>query len=121
MTRRKWRDFSCSGHCVGVGVREYWPRTRWLQAALLASTALVLPHEAAAACLSENTANVLCNTANPATGGALNTTFNDATLVTLDPRANISAGAGATVTAGAGLLTFNHNDPAGVTGGITLT
>jgi hypothetical protein len=113
------------GRRIRVNSRSL-PTSSLLRSSLLASTVvsagvLAVNGNAVAACLGENTASVLCNTANPATGGALATTFNDASLVTLNSGANISAGANATVTAGSGLLRFNHNDPAGVAGGITLT
>jgi len=77
------------------------------------------PQSALAACAGENTANVLCNAANPATAGTLNTSFPGSTLVTINPGAAITGSANATVTA-PGTLTFNHNDPAGIGGAAAL-
>jgi outer membrane autotransporter protein len=75
--------------------------------------AVAAPHSALAACSGENTANVTCDAANPATAGTLNTSFPGTTLVTVNPGAGITGQATATVTA-PGALTFNHNDPAGM-------
>ena len=87
--------------------------------ALLASTAFTgafaaviagHPTGALAACSGVNTANVLCDAANQATAGPLNTSFAGTTVVNVNPGGKIdSGGAAATVTA-AGSLTFNHND-----------
>ncbi len=71
---------------------------------------------AEAACLGVDTGNVLCDAANPASGGQLQTQSNVDTVV------NINAGAGITAglrVAGSGSnpnqsLTVNHNDPGGV-------
>ena len=86
------------------------------RAALLAgvsSVAIACASDALAACAGVNTANVLCDAANPS-GGTLNTTSNSA-----DTTVNINAGAGITggayVFADANNVTFNHNDPAGIT------
>lgn len=94
------------------------------RAGLLASTAVtgVLiaaigghPQRALAACLGENSANVTCDAAHPASLGALTTTFAGTTLVNINAGAAITAGAQVNVIA-PGSLTFNHNDPAGITG-----
>jgi uncharacterized protein with beta-barrel porin domain len=87
-----------------------------LRRALLASTALIAfaaPQGAFAACQGENTGNVLCDAAHPATAGALTTSFGGATTVNVNAGAAINVGASATVTA-PGDLVFNHNDPAGI-------
>ena len=101
------------------------------RAALLATTALTgafiavmaNPQSALAACLGENTANVLCDAAHPATAGLLDTTFAGTTLVTVNAGAAITTAARARVTA-AGTLTFSQNDPSGIDGplgaGVTL-
>jgi uncharacterized protein with beta-barrel porin domain len=84
--------------------------------ALLASTALIAfaaPQGAFAACQGENTGNVLCDAAHPATAGTLATSFAGATTVNVNAGAAINVSASATVTA-AGALVFNHNDPAGI-------
>jgi uncharacterized protein with beta-barrel porin domain len=88
-----------------------------LRIALLASTALIaiaVPRYAFGACLGENTGNVLCDAAHPATAGTLTTTFGGATTVNVNAGAAINnGGASATVTS-AGDLVFNHNDLAGI-------
>ena len=43
------------------------------------------PRSARAACAGENSANVTCDAANPATAGTLNTTFAGTTLVNVNP------------------------------------
>lgn len=85
---------------------------------MLASTALIAfaaPQAALAACLGENTGNVLCDAAHPATAGTLTTSFGGTTAVNVNAGAAINVSASATVTA-PGDLVFNHNDPAGMAG-----
>jgi uncharacterized protein with beta-barrel porin domain len=87
-----------------------------MRTALLASTALIAfaaPQAAFAACQGENTGNVLCDAAHPATAGTLATSFGGATTVNVNAGAAINVSASATVTA-PGDLVFNHNDPAGI-------
>jgi uncharacterized protein with beta-barrel porin domain len=87
-----------------------------MRKALLASTALIAfaaPQAALAACQGENTGNVLCDAAHPATAGTLATSFAGATTVNVNAGAAINVSASATVTA-PGDLVFNHNDPAGI-------
>ena len=87
-----------------------------MRKALLASTALIAfaaPQGAFAACQGENTGNVLCDAAHPATAGTLATSFAGATAVNVNAGAAINVSASATVTAAGGLV-FNHNDPAGI-------
>jgi hypothetical protein len=94
---------------MGTGVHQ-------LRAALLASTALIAfaaPQAAFAACQGENTGNVLCDAAHPATAGTLATSFAGATTVNVNAGAAINVSASATVTA-SGSLVFNHNDPSGI-------
>jgi fibronectin-binding autotransporter adhesin len=101
-----WLGTSVSDGCGNYHVRK----------ALLASTALIAfaaPQGALAACLGENTGNVLCDAAHPATAGTLTTSFGGATAVNVNAGAAINVSASATVTA-AGDLVFNHNDPAGI-------
>ncbi|MGM4932712.1 autotransporter outer membrane beta-barrel domain-containing protein [Tardiphaga sp. 619_E2_N8_5] len=79
----------------------------------------VVPSEALAACVGENTGNVTCDAANPATGGTLESIFAGTTVVTVNPGAKIDGfalfgnatfgGASVTVTA-PGSLTFTHSD-----------
>ena len=92
------------------------PRRR---GALLASTAFTgafiaviagHPQGALAACSGVNTANVLCDAANQATGGTLNTTFSGSTVVNVNPGGKIDTGGAAAVVTLAGNLAFNHND-----------
>ncbi|WP_441244579.1 autotransporter outer membrane beta-barrel domain-containing protein [Tardiphaga sp. 768_D3_N2_1] len=74
---------------------------------------------ALAACVGENTGNVTCDAANPATGGTLESIFAGATVVTVNPGAKIDGfalfgnatfgGASVTVTA-PGSLTFTNGD-----------
>jgi uncharacterized protein with beta-barrel porin domain len=87
--------------------------------ALLGSVSLVAmacASGAEAACLGENTGNVLCDADHPATSGQLSTQSSADTTV------NINAGAGITgglhVSSGSVLpnqsITINHNDPGGI-------
>ena len=77
------------------------PRRR---GALLASTAFTgafaaviagHPTSALAACSGVNTANVLCDAANQATAGTLNTTFAGTTVVNVNPGGKIDTGGAA--------------------------
>ncbi|HEV7409484.1 MAG TPA: autotransporter domain-containing protein [Bradyrhizobium sp.] len=89
-----------------------------MRKALLASTALIAfaaPQGTFAACQGENTGNVLCDAAHPATAGTLATSFGGATTVNVNAGAAINVSASATVTA-PGALVFTHNDPAGIAG-----
>ncbi len=89
-------------------------RTAWRAALLAGVSSIAISHgsDALAACSGVNTANVLCDAANPS-GGTLNTISTSA-----DTTVNINAGAGITdgayVTADANNVTFNHHDPAGI-------
>ncbi|WP_163158662.1 autotransporter outer membrane beta-barrel domain-containing protein [Bradyrhizobium uaiense] len=84
--------------------------------ALLGSASLIAlssTAEAAVYCTGVGTANVLCDAAHPSDGG-LNTGFNGDVTVNVNAGAGINSG-GAVVSASGG-ITFNHNDPAGITG-----
>jgi autotransporter-associated beta strand protein len=96
-------------------------------AALIAA----FPQSALAACLGENTANVLCDAANPATGGLLDSTFSGDTVVSIGAGSQITGTAvapdganyGAMVTTAGlpGSLTFTNNDTvSGIPGGVYL-
>jgi uncharacterized protein with beta-barrel porin domain len=103
-----WSGTSVSDDCGNHQLRK----------ALLVSTTLIAfaaPQGAFAACQGENTGNVLCDAAHPATAGTLATSFAGATAVNVNAGAAINVSASATVTA-AGDLVFNHNDPAGMAG-----
>ncbi|WP_338832079.1 autotransporter domain-containing protein [Bradyrhizobium sp. 27S5] len=83
--------------------------------ALLGSASLIAmasTAEAAVYCSGVGTGNVLCDAAHPSDGG-LNTSFNG------DVTVNVNAGAEITtrgvVVSASGSITFNHNDPAGIT------
>ena len=107
---------ACRAQVVAKAATVARPKRR---GALLASTAFTgafaaviagHPTSALAACSGVNTANVLCDAANQATAGTLNTTFAGTTVVNVNPGGKIdTGGALATVTA-AGSLTFNNND-----------
>jgi uncharacterized protein with beta-barrel porin domain len=84
--------------------------------ALLGSVSLVAMECASgaeAACLGENTGNVLCDAAHPATGGQLQTSSSVDTVVNINAGSGI-AGAWGVGVSGNGSITFNHNDPAGI-------
>ncbi|WNV08592.1 autotransporter domain-containing protein [Tardiphaga sp. 709] len=84
----------------------------WLgSTALLASLAgTVVPSEALAACVGENTGSVTCDAANPATGGMLITSFAGTTVVTVNPGAQIDTGPASVTVTAPGSLTFTHSD-----------
>jgi len=99
----------------GYGGRQGMWRGALLGSVSLAAMACASGAEAA--CQGENTGNVLCDAAHPATGGTL-TTQSD-----VDTTVNINAGAG--ITGGLRVytdtfvrpnqsITVNHNDPAGI-------
>lgn len=81
----------------------------------------VFPNSALAACLGENTGSVTCDAADPATGGALTSSFGGTTVVNVNPGGQIDAGsANVTVTA-PGSLTFTNSDTVfGIPNGVAL-
>ncbi|WP_342711120.1 autotransporter domain-containing protein [Bradyrhizobium sp. B124] len=96
---------------IGIGGKL----TMW-RGALLGSASLIAmasTAEAAIYCSGVGTANVVCDAAHSSDGG-LNTSFNG------DLTVNVNAGAGinsrGVVVSASGSITFNHNDPAGITG-----
>lgn len=94
---------------MGIGGRL----TMW-RGALLGSVSLAAigcASGAQAACSGLGTGNVLCDAANPV-GGHLSATYSGDLTVTVNAGAGITDGA--TVSA-SGSITFNHNDPAGIT------
>ncbi|GKQ51256.1 hypothetical protein BRSPCE3_21110 [Bradyrhizobium sp. Ce-3] len=83
--------------------------------ALLGSASLIAlssTAEAAVYCTGVGTANVVCDAAHPSDGG-LNTSFSGDLTVNVNAGAGINS-RGAVVSAG-GSITFNHNDPGGIT------
>ena len=66
--------------------------------------------QSALACVGEDTGNVLCDAANPATGGMLTTSFAGTTVVAINPGARIDTGPATVTVTAPGSLTFTNSD-----------
>ena len=95
---------------LSVITRGRRPMTGVVLAGGMVAALMAQPQAALAACQGVNTANVLCDAANQATGGTLMTTFPGTTTVDVNAGGRINTGGAAATVTAPGSLTFNNND-----------